>query len=116
MASQSLSQNALKRLIIGLSGSKPGNEVADFLEAGKALASASAWSIPAAIIATSVSTTVDFAALAVGDLLVHIPAAAGNSAFESVATAGTKPSAAVIGDLYVVLRAFSVPATHGLKL
>lgn len=116
MASQSMSQNALRRLIIALSGAKPGNEVASMIESGNAMAAASAWSIPAAIIATNVSTTIDFAALAVGDLLVHIPAVAGNSIFETVATAGTKPSAAVVGDLYIVLRAFAAPAAHNYRL
>jgi len=57
-----------------------------------------------AIVATSVSTTTDFGGLLVGDLLVQIPAAAGTTVFETVVTAGTKPSAAVVGDLYIVLR------------
>jgi hypothetical protein len=64
----------------------------------------STWGLPAAIVATSTSTTTNFSALIVGDLLVHIPATAGNAAFETVATAATKPSAAVVGDLYLVVR------------
>lgn len=59
----------------------------------------------AAIVATNVSQTVDFAALAVGDIVLHLPAVAGNSDFSVVATAGTLPAAAVVGDLYVALRA-----------
>jgi len=61
--------------------------------------------IQKAIVATSVSTTVDFAELKVGDLIVAIPAVAGDSMFEVCVTAKTKPSAAVVGDLYLVLRA-----------
>jgi hypothetical protein len=61
--------------------------------------------VVAAIVATNVSQTVDFAALVVGDKVIHVPAVAGNSDFSIVATAGTLPAAAVVGDLYVVLRA-----------
>jgi hypothetical protein len=78
------------------------------------IAALGAFSIPAAIIATSTSTTTDFGALAVGDLLVHIPAVAGNADFETVAAAGTKPSAAVVGDLYVALRAVNLDANNPL--
>jgi hypothetical protein len=116
MANQVMSQATLRRLIIALSGAKAGNEAASLIENGNAMAAQSGMSIPAAIVAAHVSTTTDFAALAVGDLLVHIPATAGNAAFETIVTAGTKPSAAVVGDLYVVLRAFSAPAAHNFKL
>jgi hypothetical protein len=58
-----------------------------------------------AIVATNVSQTVDFGALAVADVIVHIPAVAGNSEFVVCATVGTLPVAAVVGDLYLVLRA-----------
>jgi hypothetical protein len=116
MANQAMSQATLRRLIIALSGAKAGNEAASLIENGNALAAASSWSIPAAIVAAHTSTTTDFAALAVGDLLVHIPAVAGNAAFEAVVAAGTKPSAAVVGDLYIALRGFSLPAAHNFKL
>lgn len=116
MSNQAMSQNMLRRLIIAMSGAKAGNPLADMIEAGNAHAQASGMSIPAAIVAAHVSATTDFAALQVGDLLVHIPATAGNAAFEAIVTAGTKPTAAVVGDLYVVLRAFSVPAAHNFKL
>lgn len=116
MANQAMSQGMLRRLIIALASAPSGNGVADMIESGNALAAASGMSIPAAIVAAHTSTTTDFAALKVGDLLVHVPATAGNAAFEVVATAGTKPSAAVVGDLYVVLRAYSAPAAHAFKL
>lgn len=86
-----------KRLIEALTAKAAGNEVATILNN-------STWGIPLAIVATNVSTTLNFQGLLVGDLLVHIPATAGNAAFETVATANTKPSAAVVGDLYLVVR------------
>lgn len=58
------------------------------------------------ITATNVSTTIDFAGkLAVADKVIMIPAVAGNSIFYTVATAGTLPAAAIVGNLYVVIRA-----------
>jgi len=64
----------------------------------------SGWWQPAMIIATNVSSTIDFGALQVGDIVIHVPAVAGNSAFTVVATAGTLAVAAVVGDLYAVHR------------
>ena len=61
--------------------------------------------IAAAIVATSASATVDFADLIVGDLVIAIPALSGGSMFEVVVAPATKPSSAVIGSLYLVLRA-----------
>jgi hypothetical protein len=116
MASQALSKNEMRRLIIALASAPVGNSVADKIEAGNGLAGQSGWSIAAAIVATSTSTTTNFAALAVGDKIVAIPAVAGTAYFETVVTAGTKPSAATIGNLYVVLRAFSAPTAHALEL
>ena len=58
------------------------------------------------IIATGSSTTTDFGALEVGDLVIQIGDAAGadDTHFMTVATAGTLPETAVSGDLYIVLR------------
>ena|ERR1700677_1642381 len=104
----SLSTFAGKRLIEALTSKAAGNEVATILNN-------STLGIPMAIVATSTSTTTNFQGLNVGDLLVHIPATAGNAAFETVATANTKPSAAVVGDLYLVIRvATSAPVTNFL--
>jgi hypothetical protein len=116
MANQVMNQSWLRRLIIAVASAKAGNGLASMIENGDALALASGVSIPAAIVAAHTSTTTDFAALQVGDLLVHIPATAGNAAFETVATAGTKPSAAVVGDLYIVVRAFALPPAHNYSL
>ena len=55
--------------------------------------------------ATSTSTTTDFGELAVGDYVIQIPDAAATMHYMTVATAGTLPAAAVVDDLYVVLRA-----------
>lgn len=63
------------------------------------------------IVATSTSTTTDFGSLVVGDKILVLPVAAGTPAnttgtyFLTCATAGTLPAAAVVGNLYVVLRA-----------
>lgn len=70
--------------------------------------------IAALIIATNVSQTVDFAALAVGDYVVHIPATPGNAGFTHVATAGTLGAAAVVGDMYIALRLQNLDATNPL--
>ena len=53
--------------------------------------------------ATSTSLTTDWGDLAVGDLFVHLPAAAGNARAGAVATAGTAPFASVVGDFYIVI-------------
>lgn len=81
--------------------------------ADKVTAALSGWSTPAMIVATNVSTTIDFAALQVGDIVLHIPAVAGNSNFLQVATAGTLPAAAVVGDLYEVRRASNLDSDIG---
>jgi hypothetical protein len=71
-------------------------------------------SVVATIVATSTSTTTDFASLQVGDQVVGIPVPAGTPAnttgtyFGTVAAAGTLPFAAVVGNIYLVLRAKQV--------
>ena len=90
-----------------IAGALANNRVAQAL-----IAAHGTMNIPLAVVATSTSTTTNFGALAVGDILVHIPATAGNAAFETVTTAGTKPSAAVSGDLYVALRTQDLDANN----
>jgi hypothetical protein len=108
----SLSTDTVKRLFEAVTNQTlAGPEVVDAINAGAGLAGQSGFSLPAVIKAAHVSTTTDFAALAVGDFVVHIPASAGNAIFYTVTTAGTLPAAAIVGDLYVVFRAFSAPAT-----
>ena len=72
------------------------------------------WTTPALIIATSTSQTTDFGALAVGDYVIHIPATPGNAGFTHVTTAGTLGAAAVVGDLYLVMRAVSLDGNNPL--
>lgn len=102
----SLSSDSAKRMLIALTSSKAGNEVSGILNN-------SSWGMPAVIVASNVSSTVNFGALQVGDYVVHIPATAGNSSFTTVATAGTLPVAAVVGDLYVVVR-LAAPTAYKL--
>lgn len=56
------------------------------------------------IVATNVSQTVDFGSLKVGDHVVIILPAAGNAQFVTVSVAGDLGTAAVVGQLYIVLR------------
>ena len=71
------------------------------------------FSISGSLVATSVSTTTDFNLLRVGDFLVHVPATPGSVAFATVVTAGTAPFvAAVISDLYLVLRAVNLDSNN----
>lgn len=112
----SLSSDTSKKLINAMVGQRAGREVIDAINLGVAGAQQDGWKIPAVITAAHTSTTTDFAALAVGDLVVHIPAVAGNCSFLLTATAGTLAAAAVVGDLYIVLRAFSAPAASAAKL
>lgn len=57
-----------------------------------------------AIVATSTSTTTNFGILKIGDKVIQIPATAGNAQFLPITVNKTLPEAAVVGDLYVVLR------------
>lgn len=56
--------------------------------------------------ATADATT-DWADLEVGDLFIHIPAAAGNSRAGAVATAGTAPFDGVVDDFYIVIKDYA---------
>lgn len=66
--------------------------------------------VVAMIVATSTSTTTNFGTLVVGDKVLVTPVADSpaedttGSYFLIVATAGTLPAAAVVGNLYTVLR------------
>lgn len=106
----SLSDNAVRRCCVALGSQDAGNELATAINNGAAGASQDAYCVPALIVATNVSQTIDFGALAVGDKVIHIPTVAGSAQFLSIATAGTLGVAAVVGDLYLVLRAFAAPA------
>jgi len=97
-----LVNQAVKNIMSAVGSQEFGNLVVDGVNAGLLASHV----IANVIVATNVSTTVDFAGkLAVGDKVIAIPAVAGNSIFYTVATAGTLPAAAVVGTLYVVIRA-----------
>ena len=90
-----------------IAGALANNRVAQAL-----IAALGSYSVSGAIVATSTSTTVNFGSLLVNDYLVHIPASPGSAQFALVVTAGTSPFTAVIGDLYVVLRAVNLDANN----
>lgn len=60
--------------------------------------------VAGAIVATNVSQTTDFGSVLVGDKVAMVPATAGNADFITIATAGDLGQAAVVGNLYIVLR------------
>jgi hypothetical protein len=99
-----LTADTTYRTKIALADKAAGEDLVAAVEAGQAVAAQTASTVAAAIVATATSTTTDFATLKVGDLVCQIPATAGNAQKLVVATAGTLPEAAVVGDLYIVLR------------
>ena len=99
-----LSTQLVKNLLTCVCSQDLGNELVTAVNLGKGLSDQAGATVAAVIVATNVSQTVDFGALAVGDRVVYIPAAAGNAHFVTVATAGTLGEAAVVGGLYVALR------------
>lgn len=111
-----LSADAVKRLMVGLASADAGNEVATAIDKGVAHAAQSPICIAAAITATNVSQTIDFGSLKVGDIVVMIPAVAGNSDFIGpIAVAGNLGQAAVVGNLYLVLRALVLDSAFSVK-
>lgn len=97
----------VRRLISAAGDRSLGQRLADAVNT----TAMSAFLIPAVIVATNVSTTLDFGALRIGDRVLILPAAAGNAQFVTVAANGTLPQAAVVGSLYVVIRAEEAPTT-----
>ena len=92
-----------------IAGALANNRVAQAL-----IAALGSYSISGAIVATSTSTTTNFGSLLVGDTIVHVPASPGNVQSGLVAVAGTLPFAAVVGDLYMVLRVINLDANNPL--
>lgn len=105
-----MSAQLVSRMGLALGNTQAGKEVSGLLNGSGALMAQTAQSMPALIIATGTSTTVDFGSLVVGDRIIHIPASAGNSVSLLCATAGTLPISAVNGDTYLVYRTFTRPA------
>lgn len=108
----SLSADAIKRLMIATTSATAGNELATAVNNAIATSALSVLGIPAAIVATNVSTTIDFGSLLVGDKVLVVPTTISLAVahFLAVVTAGTLPAAAVVGDLYVVIRPVTLPA------
>ncbi len=92
-----------------IAGALANNRVAQAL-----IAALGSFSVAGSIVATSISQTVNFANLQVGDYVVHIPASPGSVQFGVVAVAGMSPFAAVVGDLYINLRAVNLDANNPL--
>ena len=105
-----LSDDAVKRLQTSAGAKSAGAEVADAVNAASNLVGQSALSLAALIVATNVSTTIDFGALKVGDKVLHVAIATSTAVWLAVVTAGTLPEAAVVGDNYLVVRAVTAPA------
>jgi hypothetical protein len=99
-----LSNDAQKRLLVATGSKDVGNEISSAINLAENVAAQHAQVVAGAIVATSTSTTTNFGSLKIGDVVAHIPAVAGNSIFGTVAVAGTLPFAAVVGDLYLVIR------------
>jgi len=105
-----LSQAASKAIAVALANNVVAPEVIQAVADARAVADQGAVIIAATIVATSVSQTTDFGALLENDIVLVIAASAGNAHFVEIATAGDLGEAAVVGSLYVVLRAASLPA------
>ena len=103
------SADLVKKSMTALTSTVAGNEFATLLNSGCASALASHICV-GAIVATNVSQTIDFGSLLVGDIVIRIRVAAGNTIFRVCATAGNLGAAAVVGAIYVVLRPISLPS------
>lgn len=105
-----LSAAAIKSIAIALANGITDDEVVAAVNAAGVATAQMSHTVAAVIVATNVSQTIDFASLKVADKVLVIAAAAGNAHFVTVATAATLGEAAVVGSLYVVLRAFTAPS------
>jgi len=110
-----LSSTAVKNLMVATASADVGNEIATAINNGAAAAAQGLVVVAAAIVATSVSQTTDFDVLLTTDKVVMIPATAGNADFITPSAAGNLGQAAVIGNLYLVLRSISLDATSAVK-
>lgn len=99
-----ISSNSAKALAHAVGSKSVANELVDAMNKGSAAPVASPVAVVAAIVATAVSQTTDFGALLVGDKVAMIPATAGNADFISISVAGDLGQAAVVGNMYIVLR------------
>lgn len=114
----SLSKDTVRRLMIALTSKSAGNEVATALNGSLSDNAQTAATLAAMIVASHASATTDFAALQVGDIVIHLSNASPSVIdWATVVTAGTNPDGAgVVGDLYIALRAFAAPAASAATL
>jgi len=106
-----LSTEAVKRLMIAVCSPELGNEISTAINEGLLLADQSNVTLAAIIAATSVSPTTDFGALKVADKVLHFSALGGSSLLNCL-VAGDLGQAAVIGDIYMVLRPVNVASAR----
>lgn len=105
-----LTQKSVNALATALCNNTASEDVAHKLNTADALATQGPVVIAAMIVATAVSQTTDFGALLAGDKVIMIPATAGSADFITVADDGDLGQAAVVGNLYLVLRDFAAPS------
>lgn len=111
-----LSEALVRRLMHAVTDQALARELVDTINQVDAFKDQSARVIAAAIVATATSQTTDFGALRVGDQVLMIPATAGNADLITITTIGDLGQAAVVGNIYLVLRAFAVPAASTVRL
>lgn len=111
-----VSENLQKRILHAVTDQTLGRELIEAIQVGEAAGRGAGQLIAAAIVATATSQTTDFGALLVGDQVIMIPATAGNADLITIATAGNLGQAAVIGNIYLVLRPIVFPAAPTVKL
>lgn len=114
-----LSTDTVKRLALALGSVSAANELANAINPASALVTQGTVGmiLVNVITATSTSQTTDFASLQVNDQVIMIPATAGNAdAIGPISTAGNLGQAAVVGNVYLVFRAFAAPAAVSITL
>lgn len=111
-----LSEALVKRLMHAIGDQTLAKELVDAIDVSSSINSQEGKAVVAAIVATATSQTTDFGALKVGDLVLMVPATAGNADLITIGTAGNLGQAAVVGNIYVVLRDFTTPSGSTVKL
>lgn len=109
----SLSAADAKSLAIALANKTTAESVATEINKGAQVADkqpALTHYLAGAIVATSTSQTTDFAVLLTTDKVIMVPATAGNADFITPSAAGDLGQAAVVGNLYLVIRAVATLA------
>jgi len=112
-----LSETLVKRIQHAVTDVALGNELVNAINSAEADTLQSLLVIGGLITATAVSQTTDFGSLRVGDRVLMFAPAAGNAqSIGPIVTAGTLGVAAVVGNVYLVLRAPVAAAASTTKL